>query len=265
VIEMPYWRAIHARLLWSALPLLLPILALAQTPCQPAYVEAARNLDNATRYRQRPNGERCEGFYSGTVSNRLELLGLFARPLRFDPSDHALTLAAALPDRAIAIVGQLIPSRRYWRLDARLPANAELRWPTRLLTRHQRFRADQVGLYGRLLEPPTTAEPGTWLVPIAVRDGPASAGDPQLLLRTPTALSQVLWRAVSAPGLRCGTYADDWQVLLDNQRPRGFGAGAAIRIPLPDTRLGPSLCMEVQADPRADPDRPLRTEVRILR
>ncbi len=255
---MPIVRRLF-RGLALVLTLLVPISIPAKPPCQPQYLEGARSLDAWSRYRERTNGKRCEGYYSSKVSNKLEVVGLLQRPLRFDPDGVALTLASAVPDRPIAIVGRLIPSRRYWRLDAELAANAGLRWPTGLLTQ-QRFRADQVGLFGRLAD-----QPGDWLVPIDVRGGPPTPATPRLLLRAPVALSQVQWRAVGAPGFRCGAYEEDWRTVLRKGAPRSYGAGAAVRIPLPGPDLGSALCIEIQADPRGRAGPPLRTEVRILR
>lgn len=92
-----YWARPQTLLL--TLALWLPVAAPAQ-PCEPGYLDDARTLDAATRYRQRPNGERCEGFHRSAVSNRLELVCLLVVSvgLSWRPGGVPVVIALAADD-----------------------------------------------------------------------------------------------------------------------------------------------------------------------
>jgi hypothetical protein len=225
------WRCAPA-----LLAALLPTWAVAG-PCDPTLLQQAKGIAAQARYGPRRNDPRCEGFYSSRVSGTggLEVVGLLQRPLRFARNEPALTIAAAVPDRAVRVRGRLLPPDRYYRLDAALTPNGTLRWPLRLLT-ERGYRPSQVALYGFLADDPD------WLVPLDVQGAAAPAAAPRLILRAAVDLADVRWRWAPAQGRSCPVLGDDWTSL---------GASRAYKpivIALGGLGVVHRVCVDVQAD-----------------
>jgi hypothetical protein len=221
----------------ALLAALLPLRAQAD-PCDPNLLQQAQGIAAQVRYGPRPNDARCEGFYRSRVSatGGLEVVGVLQRPLRFGPNDAALSITAAVPDKAVRVRGRLLPPDRYYRLDAELAPNGTLRWPLKLLT-ERGYRPSQVALYGFLPN-----DPG-WLVPLDVRgDGAAAPDAPRLILRAAVDLSDVRWRSAPAQGERCPPLGDNWMSLGGQ---RGY---RPIVIDLRRAASGERICIDVQAD-----------------
>lgn len=222
--------------------LLLPILAwpttpaLAAPPCDPS-LTPQRN--SAIGYRRRGEG-RCEGFYIAKVSaGRLRLVGLSVGDLDFAAATHRLTLRAPAVGGPVHLRATAIPAKTYYRLDGRMTpdpggAGGVFHWPLDVV-RRAGLRAADLGLYGFLVDDPTTH------VPVRL---PGKGGTLRLRLQADRALARVLWRHAPAPACRCGAMPN-WAPVALGPAP---GRRGAVSIELPG-KLPAEFCLEVAAQP----------------
>jgi hypothetical protein len=110
-------------------------------------------IPGADGYKERTNGERCEGlFFSPVSGSAIELVSLTRGPFRYDLKQQpnlSLKLAAPSADAArpshIRAVG--IPLGLYYRMDADILANQTVTWPVKEVLAPNRLTSDQIGIF----------------------------------------------------------------------------------------------------------------------
>jgi len=217
---------------------------------QPAYAQGCdaqlKPVDNQTiQYRAR--GNRCEGFYSSTVSAPyLDVVGLIDGKFRFESNDkETIEISAPLiKNQPVAIRAVGIPLKTYYRMDAHLDPGQTLTWSVKEVLVPNKLASSKIGVFGWIeqtrpqLYVPVTAT--STLKPIA------PDGKIRLYLRASVDVINVQWRSADVVDGNCAAMSA-WNKLAKTS----YYTGEAIEIILPTSATG-AVCIEVTAQDKND-------------
>lgn len=226
--------------------LYLLLFLLLITTIQPAYSQtcdpkikkiAVRN--RKLRYREREN--RCEGFYASAVSSKFEVVGLIEGNFHYKlDKDEVIKISSPIvSDQPVYVRAVGIPSRTYYRLDARLDPGQTLTWPVADVLHLKNLSAKEIGVFGWIGE-----ETEKTYVPVAAAAQIASVADDEkirLILRPAIDVKNVQWRSADVVDGACTKFGES-----HNMRKSSYRKGQPIKIILPESETG-ELCVEVAA------------------
>ena len=206
--------------------------------CDPKVQKKA--VDNwKLQYREREN--RCEGFYTSTVSSKLDVVGVTEGRFHFAlEKEEIMTLSSSFViDQPIQVRAVGIPSKTYYRMDARIDPEGTLVWPVADVLDVEKLPAKEVGVFGWI-----GTETEKVYVPLAVAntiEPVDNDGKIRFVVRPAIDVENVQWRVADVVDGACGQMGA-WE----KPRKSSYKKGQPITFILPE-REGAELCMEMAA------------------
>jgi len=129
------------------------LISLTYTSQQLLYAQCDKQLrpdktDNMG-YRIRSNN-RCEGFYEQPVSSgTLDIVSVTQGKFKYNlDSDEIITVSPIEKDNPIEIRAVGIPEKTYYRMDANILPNKNLKWPVRDVLYPKKLGYKKIGVFG---------------------------------------------------------------------------------------------------------------------
>lgn len=220
----------------------------AQPPCDPAILP-----EDIPGLAYGPRGNRCEGFYRSKVTAKIiDVVGLVRGTFDFEWNEkEVIRLVSSFKGKTpISVRAVGIPSKTYYRMDAKIGHGETLIWPLDDVIFPKKLHPDKIGVYG-------WAKNGTETIYMPVAKIGETAKEINLCLRSSVDTDKLQWRISE---IVQGKYATSgkWQ-----SQDKAFRAGEPIRIRL-DAGKGEGLYVEVAAKESGRTEWKLRSQFHIM-